>query len=274
MAPVAGTSSPESKLEGASAMATPGGSRLRALREQAGRSQLWAEMEAGLGSGYLQRVESGRVGRPERDTLERVLDALDARYSERRDILEAFGYVVSTPPPADDEVAWARLLCARELAEAPLPAYVLDCAHRLAAWNRLVPPLLGIEPAIGQSMLTPWFQAESPIGRLVANPEEFLAAMIRAFRFEMRRCREADWCRTMMEDLLALPAFRHHFRAVEAEPEAVSTARALVAVRLRHPDGELAFRLAAEPFLRDDRFRIVYFFPADPPTMAWCGRAA
>src|SRR5712692_4805301 len=40
---------------------TPGGAKLRALREGAGRTQLWVEVEAGLGTGYLQRVESGRV---------------------------------------------------------------------------------------------------------------------------------------------------------------------------------------------------------------------
>jgi hypothetical protein len=39
---------------------TPGGSKLRGLRERARRTQLWVELEAELGAGYLQRVESGR----------------------------------------------------------------------------------------------------------------------------------------------------------------------------------------------------------------------
>ena len=67
---------------------TPGGAKLRALREGAGRTQLWVEAEAGLGTGYLQRVESGRVTQPERATLERILLSLEARYSERREVLE------------------------------------------------------------------------------------------------------------------------------------------------------------------------------------------
>jgi hypothetical protein len=32
----------------------------------------------------------------------------------------------------------------------------------------------------------------------------------------------------------------------------------------------LQFRLSAERFTRDARFRIIYFFPADVPTMQQC----
>src|ERR671929_2119806 len=96
-------------------LGTPGGAKLRAVREQAGRSQLWVEAEADLGTGYLQRVESGRVAQPSRATVEKILDALDARYSERRDVLELFGYVVATPLPSPAETEWARESCQREL---------------------------------------------------------------------------------------------------------------------------------------------------------------
>jgi hypothetical protein len=34
--------------------------------------------------------------------------------------------------------------------------------------------------------------------------------------------------------------------------------------------GQLQFRLVAEPFVRDTRFRLVYFLPADPTTMRQC----
>src|SRR3989442_436237 len=125
---------------------TRGGAKLRALREGAGRTQLWVEAEAGLGTGYLQRVESGRVAQPERATLERILLALEARYSERREVLELFGYMVTTPSPTEEEVAWACDVCQRELHEVPFPAYVLDCMHRLIVWNHYVPRLFGVAP--------------------------------------------------------------------------------------------------------------------------------
>ena len=60
---------------------TPGGERLRALREAAGRTQLWVELEAELGTGYLQRVESGKVAQPVRAT--RVVDLREDAGLER-----------------------------------------------------------------------------------------------------------------------------------------------------------------------------------------------
>src|SRR4029450_896091 len=124
----------------------PGGALLRRPRERAGRSQLWVEAEADLGTGYLQRVESGRGTQPGRVTGQKILEALGARYSERRDVLELFGYVVATPLPTPDEIEWARQSCQHELHDVPFPAYVLDCLPRLIAWNRFVPRLLGSRP--------------------------------------------------------------------------------------------------------------------------------
>src|SRR5262245_2717800 len=105
---------------------TPGGKRLRALREFHGKTQLDVELDASLGIGYLQRLELGRVQQPERDTLERILSALHARYTERREILERFGYVVDAPIPDDEEIDWAISVSQTELDRAVFPAYLLD----------------------------------------------------------------------------------------------------------------------------------------------------
>jgi transcriptional regulator with XRE-family HTH domain len=103
-------------------MATPGGNRLRALREYHSKTQLEVELDASLGIGYLQRVESGKVNYPERDTLERILAALNAHYTERREILELFGYVVDAPLPNDAEIRQAIEGCRADLQTAALPA--------------------------------------------------------------------------------------------------------------------------------------------------------
>ena len=112
---------------------TPGGARLRGLREQAGKTQLAVEVEADLGSGYLQRIESGKVVHPQSQTLERILTALEARYSERREVLELFGHAVASPLPTGAEIDWACAFSHSELHEVMFPAYLLDCGHRLLA---------------------------------------------------------------------------------------------------------------------------------------------
>lgn len=257
---------------------TPGGARLRALREAAGRTQLWVEVEAELGTGYLQRVESGRVAQPGRATLERILDALGTRYSERREVLELFGYAAATAPPEEEECAWVRAACHRALHEIAFPAYLLDCTHRLIAWNGYVPHLFGIVPddptlagLAGASLLAAWFDPASPLAPLVAEPDHFLPAQIRALRFEIRHVGREPWCAAVLARLRELPRFRHYWEATAREPLPVSAARALTPVRLRVPNvGLLEFRLASEPVARDDRFRVIYFFPADPVTMRQC----
>jgi transcriptional regulator with XRE-family HTH domain len=261
---------------------SPGGATLRALREAAGRTQLWVEAEAELGTGYLQRVESGRVAQPSRQTLERILNALAARYSERRETLELFGYAVTTLPPDAAECAWARAVCARELHAVTFPAYVLDCVNRLLAWNRYLPRLLGVvadDPTLGglagRSLSAAWFDPTSPLAPLVAEPELFLPALIRALRYEMQFFRAEPWQAEMLKQHLALPRFQHYWELTEREPPVVSAARALVPVRLNvRGVGQLHFHLSSERFLRDARFRMLYFFPADPATLQRCAEWA
>lgn len=260
-------------------MGTPGGALLRGLREGRRRSQLWVEAEAEIGTGYLQRLEAGRVVQPGRVTVERILTALDARYAERRAVLTAFGYTVAIPLPTLDDHAWAREECRDTLETVDFPAYVLDCANRLVAWNRFFPRLLGSGPhdplpglLAGRSLVAPWFDPASPLAPLVAAPEQFLPALIRALRFEMRRFGDEPWYEgQVLIPLRALPAFRHYWALVEREPAAAGAGRALVPVVLDLPGiGRLQFRLAAEPFARDPRFRAIYYFPADAPTMRRC----
>lgn len=260
-------------------MATPGGMLLRELREDRRRSQLWVEAEAALGTGYLQRLEAGRVVRPGSATVERILGALGARYDERRAILAAFGYAVATPLPTPADQRWAREECRAILDTVDFPAYALDCANRLVAWNRFFPRLLGVGPRdplpttlAGHSLVAPWFDPASRLAPLVAAPEQFLPALIRALRFEMRRFGDEPWYEpVVLAPLLALPRFRHYWTIVAQEPELPGAGRALVPVVLELPwAGRLQFRLAAEPFARDPRFRAIYYFPADARSMRQC----
>jgi transcriptional regulator with XRE-family HTH domain len=259
---------------------TSGGAKLRTLRRGTKRTQLWVEAEAGLGTGYLQRVESGRVRQPGRETLERILDALDARYSERREILEVFGYQVVTPLPTPDDIEWAIGTSSGELNDFPFPAYLLDCNHRLLAWNAAFPRLLALHPADprleelrNRSILAAFFDPTSRLYPLLAEPDRFLPALLKAFRHEKHRFGREPWYADILDQLNQLPRFRHYWSIAETEELPSSAARALVPVRLSVPrTGELAFRLSTERLTRDDRFRLVFYFPTDPKTMDTCAR--
>jgi len=251
---------------------TPGGNRLRAVREYAGRTQLDVELDASLGTGYLQRVESGKVRHPERDTLERILAALGALYSERRDILELFGYVVDAPLPDEQEIQWAIGSCRGDLDSAVFPAYLLDCAHHLLAWNALVPKLFRFRAITERvSMLRVMFDEQYGVMRRVANPAVFFPAQIRALRYEMAQFRGETWTTRVLDDLLTCATFADYWSQAESNPTKAIAARPLSPLELNLPDGgRLQFRLLAEPFVSDRRFRVIFYLPADPVTMQWC----
>lgn len=264
---------------GAEVDGTPGGIALRAVRQRVGRTQLWVEAEAELGSGYLQRVESGRVRQPERATVERVLEVLAARYSERRGVLERYGYrVVATAPTAADH-AWASEVSTQELAQAPGPAYVLDALTWMVAVSPQFCAMLDLAPGdprladvFRRPLMAQWFDPASLLGAMVLEPDAFFPALLRALRAEMDQLRAP----AMFESLLATQMqqsarFRAVWAAVCAEPHAISAARSLGVVRLRtRHAGDVTFRLASETFTRDARFRLIYLLAADAPTLARC----
>jgi transcriptional regulator with XRE-family HTH domain len=250
---------------------TPGGNRLRSLRESMGKTQLEIELDAALGSGYLQRVESGKVRHPERTTLERILAALNARYTDRRDILELFGYIVETSVPTADETAWAVSVSQQVLESVPFPAYLLDCTHRLTAWNAFTPRLfaLRLDALNHVSMLRLLFDARYGIASLIHNPDEFYPATIRALRYEISLYHGEAWHQDVIDDLLAIPLFRRYWDA--SQPAASAPARPLTPIEFKLGDAPvLKFRLTSEVLSEDRRFRIIYYLPADAITMQAC----
>jgi hypothetical protein len=129
-----------------------------------------------------------------------------------------------------------------------------------------------LERLAGRSMLAPWFDPSSPFGALVAEPEVFLPTLIRAMRYEIERFRSEPWLVEMLARMQSeLPRFRDYWERAASEPAPISAARVLVPVRLAVPGvGLLQFRLVSEPLVRDTRFRLIYYVPADPATMRQC----
>lgn len=260
-------------------MGTPSGKRLKALRETAHKTQLEVELDASLGSGYLQRLESGKVKHPERNTLERILAALDARYTQRRDLLELFGYLVDAPLPDESEINWAVALCQAELDSAAFPAYLLDCTHRLLVWNSIFGQLFKIDTVIRfgrtshrPSMLRILFDPQYGVTPLISNPDVFFPAAIRALLSEMELFHGEAWYEALLSDLRRdCPTFEKYWNRSAGQKHYAVAARPLTPLEISLPECNLLqFRLLAEPFIQDRRFRIIYYLPADSPTIQKC----
>ena len=259
--------------------ASPGGQRLRELRQRCGKTQLDIELEAELGSGYLQRVEPGRVKQPLRTTLERILEAMAVESRETEEVLALFGYTCAQRLPTQQEVAWARDCCHELLQAVRLPAYLLDCAHRLLGWNALIPALLGVSPddpnllqLRGHCIIDAWFDAQSCLGSRVHSAQQFYPQLVQALYHEMLPFRHEAWHSALTTGWLQhIPDFRTYWeQAQQGTPFAVA-ARLLHPVALKGPQGHLLrFRLAAEHVTQDRRFRLLYYIPFDKKTISLC----
>jgi MmyB-like transcription regulator ligand binding domain len=160
-----------------------------------------------------------------------------------------------------------------ELDSAVFPAYLLDCAHRLLAWNAFVPKLFSLdalEPG-RISMLRLIFDLAYKVAPLIANPDVFYPAQIRALHYEMYGFRNEAWHGALIEDMLRFPIFERYWKQSESEPPSPIAARPLTPLELGLPEvGRLQFRLLSETFAQDRRFRVIYYVPAEPRTMQWC----
>ncbi len=248
--------------------------RLRALREYCHQTQMQVELAASLGIGYLQRVESGKVQQPERETLERILAVLQARYSDQREILELFGYVVAVPLPTEAEIEWAVSIYQTELRQALFPMYLLDCSHRLLVWNDFVPLLFGLDPrrlSEHPSMLRVIFDPGYGVTQRIVNPQAFFSAQIRALRYEMRLFGQEAWHIALLERMRQHPIFEAYWTRAAVELVVHVAGRPLTPLEIVVPGvGGLQFRLISELFAQDHRFRVLYCLPAETRAIQQC----
>jgi hypothetical protein len=160
-----------------------------------------------------------------------------------------------------------------------LPAYLLDCAQRLLAWNHFIPQLFGVaeddpefKRLIGASIFIAWFDPHASPGALVCEPDVFYPQMIRALRHELYPFRYEQWCIELIDKWLQENALlKKYWMMATSDAGYAVAARSLSPLRLSLTPGTSAlFHLAIERLTQDSRFRIVYYIPADAETLRLC----
>jgi hypothetical protein len=227
----------------------------------------------------LNRIERGTAGRanPEKVTLEAILRAISARYNDRRDVLALFDYTIATPLPDEQEIAWACRVCHDDLHGVMFPAYLLDCANRLLAWNRFLPALIGFAPQDmellrGLPLTDILFGKPYQLARMVDNDEEFLPSLLRVFHHEARPFANEPWYQNnIIQAATSLPLFKRYWAMTQQQALGDMAARPRMPALLKCPGvGTLPFRMSADHLTTDSRFRIVYYLPAHQTSMRQC----
>jgi transcriptional regulator with XRE-family HTH domain len=247
-----------------------GGSKLYELRKRAGKSQNDVEGEALLGEGYLHRLESGKVSNPKRETLERILTMLNARYNEQYEILRLFGYQVATPLPTEQEIEWAISVSEEHLQRCPYPAYLLDCAYRLCAWNDYIPMLIGqtsdslkMKQFKGKSVVEVILDEQYGLTKLADNPNEIFSSVLLTYKAALSVYWDEEWSYEMTANLMRLPLFKKYWDLTEQYHQSLNRPThppALFRINIPGRD-RMQFRVLSFPFSQDRRFLIVEYVP-------------
>jgi len=217
---------------------------------------------------------------PQLETLEDMLTVLKASYRDYRIIMSGFGYAPRTPLPLEADIQWARSVSQSWMDEAPYPAYLVDCGHRLHSWNLDAPRLVGLthEELLKQefhkaTVLDLAFNPKFHAALRIVNATTFLPQMVQVMQFELKPFSSEPWCTELIDRFRQeLPGFSVIWDSpTPTLPQQQMTTRVMGPLILDVPKvGHLTFQLWANDFIEDPRFRVVRYLPLNSYTMRQC----
>ena len=258
---------------------------LRSLRENAGLSQMELALrlsDAGVrvDQAHVQKIESGAIKRPTAATLDAILTAgLNVPYRVRIDVLAAFGYQLRWELPTEQDIEIERSINADELTRTIWPSYMADYAHRIWAWNRLFPRLLGTtadDPGnaayAGLTVLDILFDPAVGTNRQIANAESFAPVATAWYKVMTRQYREEPWFQDLMTRAKTWPGFSEIWDQIPEGPQVMLVQPPVIPVEIHVPGlaSPLRFRNIHPRVGFDPRFEIVHLIPMNVETQAIC----
>lgn len=262
---------------------TLGGAYLRQLRQD--RAISIDDMAGDCGTTFktLQKIESGKTKQPSREMLLVLLEGLSRikrlEPIERRKVLDYFCYRDLSPLPDKDEIERMRQEWEHPFFELPHPACLVDFVHRVHAWNRYAPKMMGLDdghPALeytrGKTLFDLLYSKQFSNYFCCKNKDFFVFNMMEMMRYEFEPFKEEDWCKKFIKDTICIyPELRDCWDKVLGNPLRESSLR-LIGPIIMEPrrDSMLKFYLLSTDFISDSRFRVIQYLPGNPETMRQC----
>ncbi|MFA9446859.1 helix-turn-helix domain-containing protein [Egicoccus sp. AB-alg6-2] len=245
------------------------GERLRDWRVRRRFSQLELSLAAEVSARHLSFLETGR-SRPSRDMVLALADALDVPLRERNVLLTSAGFAAGFPqrPLEAPELTAVRVAVDTVLrGHLPNPALAVDGRWDLIAANGAVPLLL---EGVDQELLGPptnvyrvSLHPDGLAGRIV-NFDEVAHHLLSRLRREVQISGD-DGLADLLAEVERYPSVRSLPRHLDVPADVV------IPLRLRHPEGELAFFTTITTFgtpvdVTVAELAIETFFPLDERT--------
>src|SRR5262249_55989749 len=144
-----------------------------------------------------------------------------------------------------------------------LPVYLLDCQHRLLAWN---PPVFqlyreSIAEVPGVQMPRLIFDTRLGVTSAIVNAEAFFSTEIRILQYERQRRGDETWYNGFVDEMRQYETFDKYWRIQAERDQAYMPLRPVAQLQLDNGRGLTQFRLICETFVYDPRFRVIYCIP-------------
>ncbi len=225
----------------------------------------------------LSKIEQGRVNKPNRDTTERIMDALSLNEQERGNFLLIGGYL-----PTEKEIKDIIKDTKDKIDTWSYPAYLMDFSFRGLYTNGHTLSALNIDPS-----QTKWFERNKPNflffpflskneisvnimkGEDENNLQDFEIAQIATFKTESEQYQNETWYKNTIKDAMKFEKFRKLWPTVGKE----NYHKKLYDYEFKTMEGihngkkiNLKFHLSTGKVICDPRFQLVLYFPANKET--------
>ncbi len=228
----------------------------------------------------LSKIEQGRVSKPKRETIDKILAALELDRYEKGDFLYNAGYL-----PTDNEIKKALKEIREKIDNWPYPAYLMDFSWRWLYANdhtlKSIDYPLSFKDELNKSRMTMleaaflpkekfWVQILKGDDPKKLNPLPI--AQIAAFKIENYKYQNEGWYKKLVKKLMQYDQFRelwpkiglkdYHKTMQEYEFKRVIIPR-------KNKDITLNFHMYTSRLISNPQLQIVLYHPADEFTLKY-----
>lgn len=225
----------------------------------------------------LSKIEQGRVGKPTRETVQKIIEALELNDQERGEFLLIGGYI-----PTDAEVKATLDSVKEKIDNWPYAAYLMDFSFRILYTNLWNMKILGldlkwqktIEKDKPNGLLFPFlpidiFPVKVSKGEDSSYLRSFQIAQIATFKTETYKYQSEPWYQKVVQSLMSNPDFKKLWPEIDQK----DYHKKFYDYEFKRIEGEfdgekkiLNFHIYTTKLISDPRFQIVLYYPADENT--------
>lgn len=225
----------------------------------------------------LSKIEQGRVSKPSRHTIDKLLVALELDEHEKGDFLFTGGYL-----PTDEEIKLAINEVKDKIDRWQYPAYLIDVSWRWLytnlytleavnyplGWKNKIPKL---KPSFLEAAFLPKEQFSIDVlkGEDKENLKPFPIAQIAAFKFENFRFSEERWYKDLIRRLMKYDSFRELWPTITNDAyrkKLFEYEYKILTGMYRGQRRPLDFHVISSRIINNPRFQVVLCYPANQET--------